>query len=65
MHFGIANSGKLPSGMIVDAFANVSIAFNIFTDVCFATLPVPVLWDLQTSRRMRISLIAVLSLGYM
>ncbi|KNG51770.1 integral membrane protein [Stemphylium lycopersici] len=47
------------------AVALTNTALNIFTDVCFATLPVPIIWSLQTSRTTRINLIGVLSLGYM
>jgi hypothetical protein len=64
MQFGIANSGKATNKTIGDTLANISTAFNIFTDVCFATLPIPIVWNLQMSSRLRISLIAVLSLGY-
>ncbi|KAK1976399.1 hypothetical protein LZ30DRAFT_805882 [Colletotrichum cereale] len=45
-------------------FALVNTAFNIFTDVCFATLPVTIIWTLQMKLRTRIYLIVVLSLGY-
>lgn len=37
---------------------------NMFTDVCFATLPIPIIWRLQMKRRTRIYLIGVFSLGY-
>nr|XP_036579392.1 uncharacterized protein CTRU02_10638 [Colletotrichum truncatum]KAF6786939.1 integral membrane protein [Colletotrichum truncatum] len=46
------------------AVANLSLAFNIFTDVCFATLPIPIIWVLQMKLRTRVYLIVVLSLGY-
>ncbi|EUC29315.1 hypothetical protein COCCADRAFT_106862 [Bipolaris zeicola 26-R-13] len=46
------------------AFALTNTALNIFTDVCFATLPIPIIWSLQMSRTTRINLIGVLSLGY-
>ncbi|CAI0643224.1 unnamed protein product [Colletotrichum noveboracense] len=45
-------------------FALINTAFNIFTDVCFATLPIPIIWVLQMKLRTRIYLIVVLSLGY-
>ncbi|KAL0944829.1 uncharacterized protein CTRU02_202716 [Colletotrichum truncatum] len=45
-------------------FALVNTAFNIFTDVCFATLPIPIIWVLQMKLRTRVYLIVVLSLGY-
>ena len=39
-------------------------ACNIFTDICFATLPVPLIWSLQLQRRVRLYLIVILSGGY-
>ncbi|PLB48435.1 hypothetical protein P170DRAFT_360773 [Aspergillus steynii IBT 23096] len=45
-------------------FALVNTSFNIFTDILFATLPIPVIWNLQMKRRVRMYLIGVLSLGY-
>ncbi|KAF1937116.1 hypothetical protein EJ02DRAFT_458977 [Clathrospora elynae] len=45
--------------------AMVNTVFNILTDVCFATLPIPIIWKLQISQRIRINLIGVLSLGYL
>ncbi|RII15465.1 hypothetical protein CUC08_Gglean003506 [Alternaria sp. MG1] len=44
--------------------ALTNTALNIFTDVCFATLPIPIIWRLQMSRSTRLNLIGVLSLGY-
>lgn len=40
------------------------VAFNIITDVLFATLPIPLIWKLQLNTRTKVSLIAVLSLGW-
>ncbi|GAM42414.1 hypothetical protein TCE0_044r16372 [Talaromyces pinophilus] len=45
-------------------FALVNTAFNIFTDVFFATVPIPIIWKLQMKRNVRLYLIGVLSLGY-
>ncbi|KAK7993966.1 hypothetical protein PG989_007347 [Apiospora arundinis] len=45
-------------------FALMNTACNIFTDVVFATLPVPVIWRLQMAHRTRVYLIGILSLGY-
>ncbi|KAK1590272.1 uncharacterized protein LY79DRAFT_607632 [Colletotrichum navitas] len=45
-------------------FALVNTSFNIFTDVCFATLPIPIIWVLQMKLRTRIYLVGILSLGY-
>jgi hypothetical protein len=39
-------------------------AANIFTDVLFATFPIPVIWKLHTRKRTRVYLIGILSLGY-
>lgn len=38
--------------------------FNVFTDILFATLPIPIIWNLQVKHRVRLYLIGVLSLGY-
>lgn len=38
---------------------------NILTDVLFATLPVPIVWNLQVNMRTKISLLTILSLGYL
>ncbi|KAH6849328.1 hypothetical protein B0T12DRAFT_396642 [Alternaria alternata] len=40
------------------------IACNILTDICFASIPVPIILGLQMKQRTRIYLILVLSLGY-
>ncbi|KAM7196240.1 hypothetical protein V8F20_007080 [Naviculisporaceae sp. PSN 640] len=45
-------------------FGLFNAACNIFTDVAFATLPIPLIWSLQLQRRIRIYLIAILSGGY-
>jgi hypothetical protein len=39
-------------------------AFNIFTDVAFATLPIPIVWLLKMPLKTRLYLVGVLSLGY-
>lgn len=41
------------------------IACNILTDICFASLPVPIILGLQMRQKTRIYLIFILSLGYM
>ncbi|KAI9148122.1 Satratoxin biosynthesis SC5 cluster protein [Paramyrothecium foliicola] len=46
-------------------FALINTSFNIFTDVLFATIPIPVIWKLQMTRRTRFFLIGILSLGYL
>ncbi|KAF3356324.1 hypothetical protein VdG1_06418 [Verticillium dahliae VDG1] len=45
-------------------FGIINTAFNIFTDVVLATLPIPIIWNLQMKRRVRLSVIVILSLGY-
>jgi len=48
-------------------FTNIGLfnsIVNIVTDVTFAVLPVPIVWNLQINRRTRTSLIAILSLGF-
>ncbi|CAL3967960.1 unnamed protein product [Diplocarpon coronariae] len=37
---------------------------NILTDVLFASLPIPIVWNLQVNIRTKISLIMIMSLGY-
>ncbi|KAK6206202.1 integral membrane protein [Colletotrichum tabaci] len=41
------------------------IALNIFTDVVLATLPIPVVWNLQMKLKVRLCVIGILSLGYL
>ncbi|KXJ87860.1 hypothetical protein Micbo1qcDRAFT_123999, partial [Microdochium bolleyi] len=45
-------------------FALFNTASNMLTDVAFATLPVPVIWQLQMKKKLRVYLIIILSLGY-
>ncbi|KAF2471195.1 uncharacterized protein BDR25DRAFT_223412 [Lindgomyces ingoldianus] len=40
-------------------------AINIATDVIFATLPIPIIWNLRVNLRTRISLIVILGLGFL
>ena len=47
------------------AFGLVNTAFNIVTDVLFATFPIFVIWPLHMKRRLRLYLICILSLGYL
>ncbi|RGP66588.1 integral membrane [Fusarium longipes] len=46
------------------AFGLANSAFNIFTDIAFATLPIPLVWSLKMPLKTRIYLVVVLSLGY-
>ncbi|OAG05345.1 uncharacterized protein CC84DRAFT_1218700 [Paraphaeosphaeria sporulosa] len=45
-------------------FALMNTTCNIFTDICFATIPIPIILGLQMKRKTRIYLISILSLGY-
>ncbi|KAK8050387.1 hypothetical protein PG994_012117 [Apiospora phragmitis] len=45
-------------------FGMANAGFNIFTDICFASLPIPIIVKLQLRLRTRIYLILILSLGY-
>ncbi|CAG9945742.1 unnamed protein product [Clonostachys rosea f. rosea IK726] len=45
-------------------FGLINTAFNIFTDVAFATLPIPIVWLLKMPLKTRLYLVGVLSLGY-
>lgn len=48
-------------------FRNIGLfntCVNVITDILFATLPLPLIWKLQTNRRTRVSLGVILSLGY-
>jgi hypothetical protein len=60
-----SKTAKCYSRDLVNVFAAMNTAFNIFTDVCFATIPIPMLWALQTKLRVRLYLIAIFNLGYM
>lgn len=51
----------------MDTFRNLGLmnsAFNIATDILFAALPIPLIWQLQLNTRTKVSLIAILSLGW-
>jgi hypothetical protein len=48
-----------------NTFGTMNTAFNVFTDVMFASVPVPMLWRLQTKRKVRFYLIGIFSLGYL
>ncbi|KAK4243124.1 hypothetical protein C7999DRAFT_18479 [Corynascus novoguineensis] len=45
-------------------FALINTSFNIFTDVLFATFPIPIIWTLKMKRKLKIYLVVILSLGY-
>lgn len=57
--------GKCYSIELFVTFALINTSFNIFTDVIFGIVPIPVIWKLQMKRRTRLYLIGILSLGYL
>ncbi|KAF2825008.1 hypothetical protein CC86DRAFT_468265 [Ophiobolus disseminans] len=57
-------NGTCYSNKIFVAVSLTNSYLNVFTDVCFATLPIPIVWSLKMSQRTRMYLIGVLSLGY-
>ncbi|PMD41136.1 hypothetical protein L207DRAFT_403932, partial [Hyaloscypha variabilis F] len=46
-------------------FGVFNSSINAFTDVLFAVLPVPMIWTLKINTRTKISLIGILSLGFL
>jgi hypothetical protein len=50
-----------PSNLKFAAFFNSSVA--VLTDVLFALLPVPILWDVQMNWRVKSAVAGILSLG--
>ncbi len=63
--FGLFNSGKFVSRDGETAGVTRRLpACNIFTDITFATLPIPLIWSLQLQKRVRLYLIIILSGGY-
>jgi hypothetical protein len=64
-HWNTAITRKCYDISLFVAFSLINTAFNIFTDVLFATFPIPIIWSLQMKRKVRLYLIGILSLGYM
>ena len=63
---GLFNGCKSSPETLLGLFRLLTIsAINIFTDFVFATLPIPVIWPLQINMRTKISLLCILSLGYL
>ncbi|KAH7406684.1 hypothetical protein DE146DRAFT_399776 [Phaeosphaeria sp. MPI-PUGE-AT-0046c] len=57
-------SAKCYSTSVFRDLGLMNSIFNIGTDVLFACLPIPLIWRLQLNSRTKISLIAILSLGW-
>ncbi|KAH8672964.1 hypothetical protein BGZ61DRAFT_427561 [Ilyonectria robusta] len=64
-HWDTRIDGKCYPLTLFIQFSLINTSFNIFTDVLFATFPVPIIWTLQMKLRTRLYLIGILSLGYM
>jgi hypothetical protein len=65
--FSIMNTCKwdhLTTFFLFCAITDGSAAFNMFSDVMCATLPIPIIWTLNMKLRTRLYLIGVMSLGY-
>lgn len=48
-------------------FRNIGLfntVVNVTTDVMYATIPIPLIWQLRANIRTRVSLVLILSLGY-
>ncbi|OHW98042.1 integral membrane protein [Colletotrichum incanum] len=54
----------MPLGMFI-RLGVLNTSLNIFTDVVLATLPVPIVWNLQMELKIRLYVIGILSLGYL
>lgn len=61
--WGGVTEGKCmePANLKFAAFFNSSVA--VLTDVVFALLPIPMLWNVQMNWRIKMALGAILSLG--
>ncbi|KAK8061881.1 Integral membrane protein [Apiospora phragmitis] len=71
--FSFITSSKLAlDGIIMLIYKQIFYKFtaffnlgsNMFTDICFASIPIPILWKLNLPRQTRTYLVGVLSLGY-
>ncbi|KAF2875984.1 hypothetical protein BDV95DRAFT_485556 [Massariosphaeria phaeospora] len=61
--FGTGDA-KCYSSTIFRNLGLMNSSFNIITDALFALLPIPLIWKLQLNTRTKLSLIAILSLGW-
>lgn len=64
-HRSLQRRFVLPKPIIPDPLAEPSLAVNIATDVAFALLPIPIIWKLSVNIRTKITLIFILSLGFL
>ncbi|EHL01283.1 hypothetical protein M7I_2751 [Glarea lozoyensis 74030] len=59
----LAKTAKCYSKDTFTAIGLFNSSINIITDVLFATLPIPMVWNLQVNMRTKLSLVVILSLG--
>lgn len=64
-HRSLQRRFVLPTPIIPDPLTEPSLAVNIATDVAFALLPIPIIWKLSVNLRTKITLIFILSLGFL
>ncbi|KAI0542230.1 hypothetical protein GGR58DRAFT_453184 [Xylaria digitata] len=60
----ITSGAKCYSLQLFIRFALANTALSIFTDILLASLPIPVIWQLQLKVKIRLYLIAMLALGW-
>lgn len=69
MSIGLFNSCEdYPFSSLPESFLwliCIATAVNVATDVIFATLPIPMFYNVKVSKRTKASLMAILSLGYL
>lgn len=56
--------GQCVTPKVFGQWGMVSCVVNIFTDISYALLPIPIIWPVKLPMRVRMYLIAVLSLGW-
>ncbi|KAI0118751.1 hypothetical protein GGR51DRAFT_554441 [Nemania sp. FL0031] len=60
----VTSGAKCYSLQLFIRFALANTALSIFTDILLASLPIPVIWQLQLKKKIRIYLIIMLALGW-
>ncbi|KAI0976147.1 hypothetical protein F4678DRAFT_456469 [Xylaria arbuscula] len=60
----LTSDAKCYSITLFIRFALANTALSIFTDILLASLPIPVIWQLQLKRKIRVYLIIMLGLGW-
>lgn len=57
--------GSCTHPLVYAQFGQANSGLNIFTDMALAVIPVPIIWRIKLPVRVRLTLIGVLSLGYL